>query len=116
MGGSVAGWSSLAARRAHNPKVAGSNPAPATNLMMTQALWMSPGLLFRGCFSWLLGSSFTEFIENTPESLGADSLVPTAELVECRANNRYTIAVIVQLALAAAVYGLLSTGAGLMRP
>ena len=27
-----AGWSSLAARRAHNPKVAGSNPAPATNL------------------------------------------------------------------------------------
>src|SRR5580700_2510864 len=27
-----AGWSSLAARRAHNPKVAGSNPAPATTL------------------------------------------------------------------------------------
>ena len=27
---SVAGWSSLVARRAHNPKVAGSNPAPAT--------------------------------------------------------------------------------------
>src|SRR5690606_21511440 len=27
-----AGWSSLAARRAHNPKVAGSNPAPATKL------------------------------------------------------------------------------------
>ena len=25
----VAGWSSLEARRAHNPKVAGSNPAPA---------------------------------------------------------------------------------------
>ncbi len=29
---SDAGWSSLVARRAHNPKVAGSNPAPATNL------------------------------------------------------------------------------------
>ena len=28
--GSIAGWSSLVARRAHNPKVAGSNPAPAT--------------------------------------------------------------------------------------
>jgi hypothetical protein len=28
---SDAGWSSLAARRAHNPKVVGSNPAPATN-------------------------------------------------------------------------------------
>ena len=26
---SVAGWSSSEARRAHNPKVAGSNPAPA---------------------------------------------------------------------------------------
>ena len=26
----AAGWSSLEARRAHNPKVAGSNPAPAT--------------------------------------------------------------------------------------
>ena len=29
---SDAGWSSLVARRAHNPKVVGSNPAPATNL------------------------------------------------------------------------------------
>ena len=27
----AAGWSSLVARRAHNPKVAGSNPAPATH-------------------------------------------------------------------------------------
>ena len=27
----VAGWSSPVARRAHNPKAAGSNPAPATN-------------------------------------------------------------------------------------
>ena len=27
-----AGWSRLVARRAHNPKVAGSNPAPATTL------------------------------------------------------------------------------------
>ena len=28
----AAGWSSLVARRAHNPKVVGSNPTPATNL------------------------------------------------------------------------------------
>src|SRR6185437_12333085 len=27
----VAGWSSLVARWAHNPKVVGSNPTPATN-------------------------------------------------------------------------------------
>ena len=31
----VAGWSSLVARRAHNPKVAGSNPAPATKLFFS---------------------------------------------------------------------------------
>ncbi len=31
LGFSDAGWSSLAARRAHNPKVTGSNPVPATN-------------------------------------------------------------------------------------
>ena len=30
----IAGWSSLAARRAHNPEVAGSNPAPATNIIL----------------------------------------------------------------------------------
>ncbi len=29
---SDAGWSSLAARRAHNPKVTGSNPVPATSI------------------------------------------------------------------------------------
>jgi hypothetical protein len=29
-----AGWSSLVARRAHNPKVVGSNPAPATNFIL----------------------------------------------------------------------------------
>ena len=27
----TAGWSSQVARRAHNPEVVGSNPAPATN-------------------------------------------------------------------------------------
>ncbi len=33
-----AGWSSLAARRAHNPKVVGSNPTPATNKYETLEL------------------------------------------------------------------------------
>ncbi len=36
-----AGWSSLVARRAHNPKVAGSNPAPATKT--TKNPGISPG-------------------------------------------------------------------------
>ena len=30
----TAGWSSLEARRAHNPKVIGSNPVPATNKLI----------------------------------------------------------------------------------
>ena len=29
----IAGWSSLVARQAHNLKVAGSNPAPATKIL-----------------------------------------------------------------------------------
>ncbi len=33
----IAGWSSLVARRAHNPKVAGSNPAPA--IMVPWSSW-----------------------------------------------------------------------------
>ena len=31
-----AGWSSLEARRAHNPKVIGSNPIPATYAQIAQ--------------------------------------------------------------------------------
>ncbi len=34
-----AGWSSLAARRAHNPKVVGSNPTPATNFIQYRGPW-----------------------------------------------------------------------------
>ena len=33
---SDAGWSSLAARRAHNPKVTGSNPVPATKIFAAE--------------------------------------------------------------------------------
>ena len=47
---SDAGWSSLAARRAHNPKVVGSNPAPATSITA-----LSPYLIRAFC---LLGASF----------------------------------------------------------
>src|SRR6266849_5932252 len=44
--GTDAGWSSLVARWAHNPKVAGSNPAPATketqrNPLETVGFWLS---------------------------------------------------------------------------
>src|SRR5258707_1686382 len=48
-----AGWSSPVARWAHNPKVAGSNPAPATNL---SGIWNFESrrifrLSYRGCSS-----------------------------------------------------------------
>ena len=43
----VAGWSSPVARQAHNLKVAGSNPAPATNFsQQTAARRLSPFLVW----------------------------------------------------------------------
>jgi hypothetical protein len=63
----IAGWSSPVARRAHNPKVVGSNPAPATNRMQglerqLQALFYCPmkqkgqGMFpARGSWKWLAG-------------------------------------------------------------
>jgi hypothetical protein len=42
---SIAGWSSLVARRAHNPKVVGSNPAPATRFFKAPFR----GFLFSAC-------------------------------------------------------------------
>ena len=46
-----AGWSSPVARWAHNPKVAGSNPAPATNLLRSQISDLRSYTLIRGCSS-----------------------------------------------------------------
>ena len=45
-----AGWSSLAARRAHNPKVVGSNPAPATNCLQVR---YDPAVCGVLCFRWV---------------------------------------------------------------
>ena len=45
----IAGWSSLVARRAHNPKVVGSNPAPATKTFSSSEalfLWAVSFLTF----------------------------------------------------------------------
>ena len=50
----IAGWSSLVARRAHNPEVVGSNPAPATkNLQLVGLageLFVIPGLFSQSNF------------------------------------------------------------------
>ena len=51
LGFSDAGWSSLAARRAHNPKVTGSNPVPATNASSERFEKRSVDSISLGCYS-----------------------------------------------------------------
>ena len=41
-----AGWSSLVARQAHNLKVVGSNPTPATNYFFFINIWISEDNFF----------------------------------------------------------------------
>ena len=43
----IAGWSSLVARRAHNPEVVGSNPAPATKNLQLGSKIASELFLYR---------------------------------------------------------------------
>ena len=45
----IAGWSSLVARRAHNPKVVGSNPAPATTKHLDFIKMLFFAYKTRGC-------------------------------------------------------------------
>ena len=57
----IAGWSSLVARRAHNPEVVGSNPAPATkNLQLVGYA----GELF--CCFPTMSRLFSDFILGMP--------------------------------------------------
>ena len=51
-----AGWSSLVARRAHNPKVVGSNPAPATNLTAARCSLTVTSEAPFGAFLWPLNN------------------------------------------------------------
>ncbi len=50
---SDAGWSSLVARRAHNPKVVGSNPAPATRILKALKLFLAWGFFRLRTKCWL---------------------------------------------------------------
>ena len=77
-----AGWSSLVARRAHNPKVVGSNPAPATN---------SKGHSLSGLF-YCLRESFNYLIkkQKSIDSKARESRIAGAgwsSLVARRAHN-----------------------------
>ena len=63
--GHIAGWSSSVARRAHNPKVVGSNPAPATSVNTpfetTQAALFFVFFAFQGTIRALLGETSLSF-------------------------------------------------------
>ena len=66
-----AGWSSMVARRAHNPKVVGSNPAPATSFRKTSLMAgflhfrtrISVGLSYNGGISAILQNTTKERYE-----------------------------------------------------
>ena len=61
-----AGWSSLVARRAHNPKVVGSNPAPATTILdPIYGVFYYPGFN-PFCRFWVQGSRVNECYEHFP--------------------------------------------------
>ena len=67
-----AGWSSLAARRAHNPKVVGSNPAPATQsaplfkiLRQPTSVGMCSGVADLLGLGLVIGSSKYEAVPHT---------------------------------------------------
>ena len=61
----IAGWSSLVARRAHNPKVAGSNPAPATIESQARGCVLWPFSLSVGHAAFLPGNSIPPWKKHT---------------------------------------------------
>ena len=63
-----AGWSSLVARRAHNPKVVGSNPAPATS----QKLEFLMGHMPYFCIRNMEKDNLKEIIEPIVRDHGCD--------------------------------------------
>ena len=81
----IAGWSSLVARRAHNPKVVGSNPAPATNILAGLGLKELGACSHSGALAGVLSSGLPGPFPNTvaprPPS---DTDSPQAGAKSCR--------------------------------
>ena len=76
-----AGWSSPVARWAHNPKVAGSNPAPATNL---SGIW---NLEFQICFIGGV-AQLAEHMVCNHEVRGSNPLTSTNAFPICDCGSR----------------------------
>ena len=74
----VAGWSSLEARRAHNPKVVGSNPTPATRAQVAQLVERRTENPYVVGSIPTLGTFFTPFLSSAgcfflcPDSAGVN--------------------------------------------
>src|SRR5579871_1265613 len=82
-----AGWSSLVARWAHNPKVGGSNPPPATNqISRLRASGVNPKTILDH-----ISDSFTLFLAGRngySQRLTNESSRP-AEIFSLRPTNRF---------------------------
>src|SRR5205085_9825142 len=76
-----AGWSSPVARWAHNPKVAGSNPAPATNLRHCQ-------LPISNCRFGVTSLALQSAIENWQSAMLIGGVAQLAEHRVCNAGVR----------------------------
>ena len=63
----IAGWSSLEARRAHNPKVVGSNPAPA--------------------IYYYLYAQIAQLVEQRTENPRVTGSIPVLGIFNCLLNN-----------------------------
>jgi hypothetical protein len=79
-----AGWSSLVARRAHNPEVAGSNPAPATGKAPETGLFRSQ-----------YGDRLAELLPNfCLDGCGARPHLRLREFLQARARSHIPVCVI----------------------
>ena len=65
----IAGWSSLVARRAHNPEVVGSNPAPATKNVQLGGHMASELFLFSS-----ISAGFETELAHTDRPIGQKGL------------------------------------------
>ena len=86
-----AGWSSLVARRAHNPKVGGSNPPPATkfNPKKSNTYKFRPDgfLVFSGHFSGHFLNAHGADLTNLLKFFSSETSEPSGLALVTRTHN-----------------------------
>ena len=83
-----AGWSSLVARRAHNPKVVGSNPAPATK--HRKRLLERVAFFVRACF--MTRRTKSDLLATTSPLVQRNNLEDRGALLQDRADQDQAVA------------------------